>query len=78
MTLDELKKEAKAHGYRLTPVQPYIKLLPCKCGRKRLEQWWRAEGGTYFVCPNCGTKAQEGRNEREARENWNVLMEGER
>ena len=75
MTLDELKKEAKAHSYHLIPVQPYIKLLPCKCGRKRLEQLWRFEGGTYFACPNCGKIAPDGRNEREARKNWNALME---
>lgn len=73
MTLDELKAEAKAHGYRLMPITPYIKLMPCKCGRKRLEIWYRTDGsGCRFVkCPSCGLTAPDGRNEREARKNWN-------
>ena len=77
MTLEELKEEAKAKGYKLIKASPYIKLLPCKCGRKRLDQWFVTDGGTFFRCPNCGTRAPEGKTEREARKNWNFKMEEE-
>ena len=79
MTLDELKAEAKAQGYRLMPIQPYIKLLPCKCGRKRGAQlWYNVPNETHFYkCRNCGLTAPEGKNEREARKLWNEMVEAE-
>ena len=76
MSLDELKAEAKALGYKLIPITPYIKLLPCKCGRKRLEQWYRTDGSgcIFFKCPVCGLSAPDGVTEREARKNWNKMV----
>lgn len=73
MTLDELKAEAKAQGYRLMPIIPYVKLAPCKCGRKRIEQWFVTDGtgGIFFKCPVCGMKSPKGKTEREARKKWN-------
>jgi hypothetical protein len=73
MTLDELKAEAKAQGYRLMPIIPYVKLAPCKCGRKRIEEWFVCDGtgGIFFQCPVCGMKSPKGKTEREAREKWN-------
>lgn len=35
MTVEELRKEAKALGYRLVKIEPYIKLEKCPfCGKK--------------------------------------------
>lgn len=78
MTLGELKSEAKAHGYKLMPIVPYIKLLPCKCGRKKPEQWFLADGSnlTYFKCRDCDFAAPGAKTEREARKNWNAMVEG--
>ena len=70
MTLDELKTEAKAQGYRLMPIIPYVKLAPCKCGRKEIDQWFAADG-IFFKCPVCGMKSPKGKTEREARKKWN-------
>ena len=78
MTLEELKAEAKAQGYRLMPIVPYIKLLPCKCGRKKPTEWYRADGSnlTFFKCCECGLSAPGAKTEREARKNWNAMVEG--
>lgn len=74
MTVDELKAEAKAQGYKLMPITPYIKLSPCKCGRKRVEQWYHGDC-IFFKCPICGLKSAEGKTQREARKNWNAMVE---
>jgi len=71
MTLEELKREAKAAGYKLIPIQKEEKLLPCTCGRKRRET--RLDVKTRrlaLVCPKCGRRAI-GETEKEVRENWN-------
>ena len=72
MNLDDLKVEAHKHGYRLIKANPYIKLLPCTCGRKRLELWYHMGGnGMYFACPVCGREGMTGKTERQARQYWN-------
>ena len=73
MTLEELKSEAKAHGYKLMPIVPYIKLAPCKCGHYYPALWHRIDT-KYFKCKYCGLTAPEGKTEQEARKNWNALM----
>ena len=70
MTLDEIKAEAKKQGYRLVKIKPYIKLKPCKCGRKLLETWFGPDG-VYYVCPQCGRKGEHGKTDRDARILWN-------
>lgn len=81
MTLDELKREAKLHGYKLIPIVPYVKLAPCKCGRKRgAKQWFCTDGSgvTFYKCDYCGLEALGAKTEREARINWNkIVTEGE-
>ena len=76
MTLQELKKEAKKQGYKLVKDNPLPKLLPCKCGRKRMSKEYWSCGKTekvIIVCPSCNIYS-EGSTERKARENWNKLM----
>ena len=71
MTLEELKKEAKAAGYNLIPIPKTEKLLPCLCGRKRRQTVYNGKTKRLFlVCPGCGYKAM-GENDKEVRENWN-------
>ena len=77
MTLEELKAEAKAQGYRLIKIQPYIRIMPCKCGTKRINHWYYSNKGEFYKCPNCGLEAPLGKNDREARKLWNQMVEGE-
>jgi hypothetical protein len=77
LTLDELKREAKSHGYKLIPIVPYVKLEPCKCGRKRgAKQWFCTDGSnvTFYRCDYCGLEAPGAKTEREARINWNKMV----
>lgn len=77
--LNRLKEEAKALGYKLVPIQKYIRLSPCICGRRYPDKWYRADwdgyGGQFYKCPNCERKGSVGKTEKAARLNWNELME---
>ena len=79
MTVEELRREAKAMGYNIIPIKPKEKLLPCACGSKRREHWSTYEKGknyTVLRCEKCGRGAS-GRTEREARRNWNDMVRGD-
>ena len=79
MTVEELRKEAKAMGYNIIRIAPKEKLLPCVCGCKRREHWTRfMEGEVYTVlrCEKCDREAM-GRTDREVRHNWNEMIRGE-
>lgn len=79
MTLEELKKEAKAHGYKLLPIKPREKFLPCTCGCNRREHWiaWGDFGKEITLkCCKCG-KNESGGTEEEAKKNWNVMIKEE-
>ena len=79
MTVEELRKEAKALGYNLIKINKPEKLLPCICGCKKREHWARSYKGIRYkilVCPKCGREAS-GRSEREVRHNWNEMIKGE-
>lgn len=79
MTFEELKSEAKAQGYNLIPIRKFEKLLPCTCGFNRRERWECLVCGQWVIelrCKNCG-KSVQGRNEADARRNWNRMMKGE-
>ena len=79
MTVEELRKEAKAMGYNIIPIRPKEKLLPCVCGSKRREHWYTYVNGVEYAvlrCERCEREAS-GRTEREARKNWNDMVRGE-
>lgn len=78
MTVEELKKIANEMGYNIIKKQEYIKLLPCKCGCNSREHWYGVKKDDAYIlkCRNCGAKAK-GKTEREARLNWNQMVEGE-
>ena len=70
MTFEELKAEAKRQGYNLIKKKERIKLLPCTCGNKRPELWFKYEGG-YYRCQKCGNESTCGFSKNEAKLNWN-------
>lgn len=79
MTLEELKSEAKAQGYKLIKDNPMPKLLPCVCGGKRREMWHKydmktSEHYVCYRCQKCGKESEFARNERKAREAWNKMV----
>lgn len=80
MTLEELKAEAKAHGYKLMPIKVDEPFLPCTCGAKRREHWSRWTGDGFkitLMCRRCG-KRVSGMSEAEAKYNWNEVIRNER
>ena len=82
MTLEELKAEAKAQGYKLIKNNPKPKLLKCTCGRKDFSRWTRPkEDGVSFEwnieCRRCGKASGWADSERKAIEKWNDMIESE-
>ena len=81
MTLEELKAEAKKHGYKLTKEYPYIKLSPCVCGHKKISAPM-IYGGTkipYFHrCNKCGFSSEPAKTKHEAKLKWNECVENAR
>lgn len=78
MTLDELKAEAKRQGYKLIKDNPMPKLSPCICGAKRRAEWTSASlRGYCYECMKCGKMSSWGDTRREARENWNRMVNDE-
>ena len=75
MTVEELRAEANALGYNIIKKpEPLPKIPPCSCGSGRRERWvgQASYNKEIILCPRCGKKAF-GKNEREARENWNKI-----
>lgn len=83
MTLEELKAEAKAHGYKLIKDNPRPKLLKCTCGRNNFGRWTRpSENGSCgyqwkIECRKCGKASKWADSEREAIEMWNEMIKRE-
>lgn len=81
MSIEELQKEAEKHGYKLVKNEPYERMLPCTCGCKQREHWWRtnAEDGNrnILVCKKCGKEAS-GKSEADAKRNWNKMISEEK
>lgn len=77
MTLEELKKEAKLHGYCLTKKLKYEKIEPCVCGNKRIIQEISLkpnEFGKYYYCSKCRLKCEVSKTNYQARINWNKIV----
>ena len=79
MTLEELKIEAKRHGYRLNKITPYEKFIPCKCGcnRRNVYYGFEWETGDYvaYECKKCKAYIK-GKNNNDAKRVWNEKMRG--
>lgn len=73
MTLEELKAEAKKHGYNLIKQKEKVYLLPCVCGCNRRAKWYSAYSIT-LKCNNCGRSAT-GDTELDAKKQWNRMVE---
>ena len=70
MTLEEIRAEAKKHGYTITKYKLAIpKLKPCTCGHNRRSTWY-GKDTVKLVCNKCG-RTSSGKNRREAVINWN-------
>lgn len=76
MTVDELKQTANEMGYNIIKKQEYVRFLPCKCGCNKREHWYgvHKDDAYIYICRNCGARV-EGRTEKEAKLNWNRMME---
>ena len=76
MTLEELKEEARKQGYNLIPIKKYVKLAPCTCGRKRIEEWYAVDIHMWqYKCPNCGLTGYPGVTHDKAKIGWNKKVE---
>ena len=79
MTVDLLRKEAKALGYNIIKINPKEKLLCCVCGRNRRGHWTTYVKGVAYITLRCecGREAL-GRTDREVRHNWNEMVRREK
>ena len=76
MTLEELKAEAKKHGYKLTKEYPYIRLAPCICGSKNRTLWYDyVEHKHFYGCNKCDFRTDGARTKHEAKLKWNECVE---
>ena len=75
MSYEELKEEAKRQGYKLIKKQPYIRKLPCVCGRKRQTLWFGSLG--YFYACECGRRSVGASTEKKAKIEWNEMISEE-
>lgn len=82
MTLEELKAEAKKHGYKLAKERPYIRMSTCICGHKNIAHWIDCSEETstpYFhECRKCGLTSEPAKTKYEAKLKWNECVENAR
>lgn len=77
MTLEDLKAEAKKHGYKLTKEYPYISLLPCICGNKHISSpmvYGPTKTPYFHRCGKCGFASEQAKTKYEARQKWNECV----
>ena len=75
MTVEELKKEAAKLGYNIIKKQEDIRFKPCVCGCNRRKHCYSYGNTVSFECKNCGLTSPKGSDEREAKLNWNKMIE---
>ena len=76
MTLEELKAEAKKHGYKLVKEYVPIKFEPCVCGKKgtAVKHIRLNPHEYYYKCNRCWFSADGARTQREAKLKWNECV----
>ena len=53
-------------------------LMPCICGRKKLQLWWNyVDGGWTYECPDCGRKSKLVKKRKDLNKAWNDMIEKE-
>lgn len=75
ITDEEFKAEAKRRGYNLIKIPEPVKLLPCVCGNDKHHRVFIMSGLQYYSCQKCGLVAEDGKTERQAKLNWNKMIE---
>ena len=76
MTLEELKAEAKAKGYKLIKDEPYIRQSTCICGAKNTSMWWKGNDVCKLKCRKCGFASESWvKTQKEAKIAWNKAVE---
>lgn len=79
MTLEELKAEAKKHGYKLVKEQPYIRMSPCVCGHKRISLYFTLDNNSktvhFYRCYKCGLESDRAKTKYQAKLKWNECVE---
>ena len=76
MTIEELRKEAAALGYRLVKKEPLPEMRPCSCGCKSVSEW-KGPGYKYYKCIRCGHKGGRAKTPRKMIEAWNNSFDEE-
>ena len=74
MTLEELRTEAKKHGYKLTKEYPYVRMIPCVCGSKSQTLWGAPGHMHYYQCKKCGFSTGLVKTKYEAKLKWNECV----
>lgn len=75
MTLEDLKIEAKAHGYRLMKCEKSTKLLPCPACGKKCTSEWSGPNGWYRKCNYCDLQGGLAPTRKQAKIEWNRTVE---
>lgn len=75
VTDEEFKAEAKRRGYNIIKIPEKVTLLPCICGSERRTRVFIMRGHEYYTCVKCGLVAKDGKSNREAKLNWNKMIE---
>ena len=71
--VEELADYLISHG--VTIKRPPIKFLPCTCGaNSRSEAFNFVLGSFFYRCNRCGKSSLMGKTKREAKLNWNRMI----
>lgn len=72
--LDSFKDILKENGYTIIPKKQLPVIHPCSCGRTKMGRQY-GDGKLRVHCHTCGKVGEWGKDEKEARDNWNSLFD---
>ena len=82
MTLEQIRAEAKKHGYKLVKEYPYVRMMPCICGHKNIAYCStfgdKSKKPYYHQCSKCGLTSERTKTKYEAKLKWNECVENAR